>query len=204
MGLISNGTTIFDAGALDSGLNKGALTLIKSITASGVTSVSFMNGGNGVVFDGTYKEYLFIITNWNPATDDKNGEFSFSVNGSNFGIAKTSTYFRATHDEGDTDTGVEYRAAQDLAQSTGNQILCEQMGNGADENSCAILHIYNPGSTAFVKHFMGVASTMTHNNQCLQDRVSGYINTTSAVVGIKFEVESGGSFDGIFTLYGVS
>ena len=78
------------------------------------------------------------------------------------------------------------------------------MGSGADENGCAILHIFNPGSTTFVKHFIGQASTMTHNNQCISDRVAGYINTTSAVVGIKFECESGASFDGIFTLYGVS
>ena len=203
MGLISNGTTIFDAGSMTSGLG-GALTLIKRSVASSAGSLAFMNGSNNVVFDSTYKEYIITITNWNPATDDKNGEFSFSTNGSNFGIAKTSTYFRATHNEGDTDAGIEYRSAQDLAQSTGNQILCEQMGSGSDENSCAILHIYNPGSTTFVKHFMGVASTMTHNNQCLQDRVAGYINTTSAVVGIKFECESGASFDGIFTLYGVS
>ena len=34
MGLISNGTTIFDAGALDSGLAKGAMTFIKKLTAS--------------------------------------------------------------------------------------------------------------------------------------------------------------------------
>ena len=60
MGLISDGTTIFDAGAMSAGLG-GSMTLIKSITASGASSVSFMNGGSGVVFDGTYKEYLFII-----------------------------------------------------------------------------------------------------------------------------------------------
>ena len=69
---------------------------------------------------------------------------------------------------------------------------------------CAILHIFDPGNTTFVKHFICQASTMTHNNQCISDRVAGYINTTSAVVGIKFECESGASFDGIFTLYGVS
>ena len=34
MGLISNGTTIFDAGALDSGIAKGAMSFIKKLTAS--------------------------------------------------------------------------------------------------------------------------------------------------------------------------
>ena len=113
MGLISDGTTVFDAGAMSSGFGT-SMTLIKSITASGASSVAFMNGSNNVVFDSTYKEYIITITNWNPATDDKNGEFSFSTNGSNFGVAKTTSYFRATHDEADTDAGIEYRTAQDL------------------------------------------------------------------------------------------
>ena len=33
MGVISNGTTLLDAGALDSGIATGAMTLIKTLTA---------------------------------------------------------------------------------------------------------------------------------------------------------------------------
>ena len=203
MGLISDGTTVFDAGAMSSGFGT-SMTLIKSITASGASSVSFMNGGSGVVFDGTYKEYLFIIKNWNPSSDNKNGEFSFSINGSNFGIAKTSTYFRAKHDEGGSANSLTYISSADLAQATGNQILCEQIGNGGDEHGCAMLTIYDPANTTFKKNFVGRSITMAHDNQCLGDYVAGYINTTSAVVGTKFECESGNAFDGIFTLYGIS
>ena len=36
MGVISNGTTLLDAGALDSGIATGAMTLIKTLTASSV------------------------------------------------------------------------------------------------------------------------------------------------------------------------
>ena len=203
MGLISNGSTVFDAGVMASGFGS-SLTLIKKSTASSAGSLSFMNGSNGVVFDSTYKEYIIFITNWNPATDNKNGEFSFSTNGSNFGVAKTTTNFRSTHEEDATESGLSYQTSYDLAQSTGNQIICEGMGNGADENSCAILHIFDPGNTTFVKHFICQSSTMAHNNKTHNDNVSGYINTTSAVVGIKFECESGVAFDGIFTLYGGS
>ena len=34
MGVISNGTTLLDAGAIDSGIATGAMTLITTITAS--------------------------------------------------------------------------------------------------------------------------------------------------------------------------
>ena len=59
MGLISNGTTLLDAGALDSGVAKGALTHIKTLTASSSANLSFVHGSASVVLDGTYKEYIF-------------------------------------------------------------------------------------------------------------------------------------------------
>jgi hypothetical protein len=41
----------------------GAMTLIKSITASSSASVSFVNGSNDVVLDSTYKSYKFVFKN---------------------------------------------------------------------------------------------------------------------------------------------
>ena len=54
MGLISNGTTLLDAGALDSGVAKGALTHIKTLTASSSANLSFVHGSASVVLDGSY------------------------------------------------------------------------------------------------------------------------------------------------------
>ena len=56
MGLISDGSTIFDAGAMSIG---GSMTLIKTLTASNVTSLSFMNGTNDVVFNSNFKGLLY-------------------------------------------------------------------------------------------------------------------------------------------------
>ena len=61
MGLISNGTTLLDAGALDSGVAKGALTHIKTITASSSSTVSFVHGSSSVVLDNTYPIYLIKV-----------------------------------------------------------------------------------------------------------------------------------------------
>ena len=54
MGVISNGTTLLDAGALDSGVPTGAMTLIKTITASSSANVTFAHGASSVVLDNTY------------------------------------------------------------------------------------------------------------------------------------------------------
>ena len=62
MGLISNGTTVFDAGAMSLG---GSMTFIKKLTASSSGTLSFVDGTDGVVLDDTYKEYVFTFKNFN-------------------------------------------------------------------------------------------------------------------------------------------
>jgi hypothetical protein len=44
MGVISNGTTLLDAGALDSGIATGAMTLLSTLTASSSATLDFTSG----------------------------------------------------------------------------------------------------------------------------------------------------------------
>ena len=89
MGLISNGTTIFDSGAMASGFG-GAMTLIKKLTASSSATLDFLNGSSGVIFDSTYKEYVFMFKDIHPATDDV--VFSFQADtGTNTSYNQTIT-----------------------------------------------------------------------------------------------------------------
>ena len=50
--------------------SESGLTLIKETTASNVASVSFVHGTSDVVFDTTYKLYLFTFTDINMAGDE--------------------------------------------------------------------------------------------------------------------------------------
>ena len=59
MAFISNGTTMLDAGAFSVSL--GSMVHIKTLTASSSATISFVHGTSNVVFDGTYKEYLFTF-----------------------------------------------------------------------------------------------------------------------------------------------
>ena len=63
MGVISNGTTLLDAGAIDSGIPTGAMTLIKTLTASSSGTLSFVDGASSVVLDDTYDSYVFKFIN---------------------------------------------------------------------------------------------------------------------------------------------
>jgi len=207
MGLISNGTTIFDAGALDSGLAKGSMTLIKNITlSSAAASISFVDGASGVVLDDTYKEYIFYFNNIHPATDSANVQFQVSTNtGSGYGIAITSTYFQAQNAEDDSERALEYDGGQDLAQGTGFQtILGKEPGNGNDESTSGFMHLFDPSNTTFIKHFIARGNCQDAGPMSRDGFAAGYVNTTSAVDAIQFKMSSGNMDAGSISLYGIA
>ena len=206
MGLISNGTTLLDAGALDSGVPTGSMTLIKTLTASSSGTLSFVNGASSVVFDGTYKEYVFKFIEMHPSGDNVNFTFNLSVDsGSNYNVTKTTNFWEAYHKEDGTDQYLATADGRDLAQSTAFQQL-----NGAgvqDENDGSIsgtFTIYDPASTTFAKHFMSISESNAHNgNYSWNGFVSGYGNTTSAVNAIQFKMSSGNIDAGTIKMYGI-
>ena len=59
MGLISNGTTIFDLGATSAGIGSG-MKFMKKLTASGSATLSFVHGSGGVNFSTTKNIYLHL------------------------------------------------------------------------------------------------------------------------------------------------
>ena len=203
MGLISNGTTIFDAGALDSGVAKGAMTLIKTITISSDTAtVSFIHGTSDVVFDSTYKEYEFKYINCHPASDDQKLVFQATTNGSNFNTTVTNTYFLAQHTEADNSNPFTYSTGDDQAQGTAFQRLNESTGADADQSISGYLCIFEPSSTTFVKHYSSRSSSIF--DQASDVYGSGYFNTTSAITGIQFKFDGASIGSGSISLYGIN
>ena len=63
----------------------GSMTLIKTLTASSSSTLSFVNGSSDVVLDSTYPIYKFSFINMHPATNNVGFSFNFSVDtGSNY------------------------------------------------------------------------------------------------------------------------
>ena len=203
MGLISNGTTIFDNGSMASGFG-GSMTLIKKLTASSDDNLSFVDGASSVVLDGTYKEYLFIYNNIHPGTGNTHLDFQGSTDGgSNYNTTITSAAFMAFHGEGGQSPTLGYEGARDLAQSTSFQHGTGDIGNENDECGSGFLRLYNPASTTFVKHFMSTASSYHPSDRHNQFHAAGYFNTTSAINAIQFKQSSGSIDAGTICLYGI-
>jgi len=200
MGVISNGTTLLDAGALDSGVASGSMTLLSTATASSSATIDFTSG-----ISSTYKEYVFKFIDIHPQTNEADFTFNLSADGgSNYNVTKTSTMFRAFHEEGDS-ANLYYTTGGDLAQGTGVQNLTHAgIGNGNDENFAGTLHLFNPSSTTFVKHFIANCNAYQVDSASYNTYVAGYGNTTSAVDAIQFKMSSGNIDAGTIKMYGIS
>jgi hypothetical protein len=177
----------------------GSMVLLSTQTASGDASISFTTG-----IDSTYKEYMFIFNNIHPATDDAIFEFNGSTDGgSTYNVTKTTTFFRAEHTEADTAAEINYKTADDLAQSTSYQHLFDGVGNGSDECLSGTFTLFSPSSTTFVKHFIIRTNGYRHSNASSDTYVAGYVNTTSAVDAVQFKFASGNIDDGTIQMFGI-
>ena len=203
MGLISNGTTIFDAGAFAAGIGS-SMTFIKKLTADGSgTNLTFVNGSSGVVIDSTYKEYIFIINNIHHEEADRNLSVNFRDGGSNYVAQKYTTFYYARHSEDDGSAELVYRAGTDTA-GTGAQQLMNGIGNSADDCGSGYLHLFDPASTSSVKHFIATTNIMQDNVQSVEHHIAGFCNVTAAIDAVQFSVNSGNIDSGTISLYGIA
>jgi hypothetical protein len=181
-------------------LAQGKMTLISEQTASGSASISFTSG-----IDSTYPIYKFEFINIHPATDSANFEVNFRDGGTNYDAVKTTTAFFAFHQASNGSTNLTYATASDLAQGTGFFKIMTTMGNDNQGSGVGSLHLFNPSSTTFVKHFMSDCNNWHSNdsNATVNWRTAGYCNTTTAIDGVQFKMDSGNIDSGTIKLYGI-
>ena len=196
----------FDSGAddLETGAAGGSMKFIKKLTASSSANLSFVNGSSDVVLDSTYKEYIFIFKDIHPATDDTHFQVNFRDGSTDYDATKTTTFWDAYHTENGTTAGVGYAAAGDLAQSTDGQRLAVHIGNDNDQCASGYLHLFNPSSTTFIKHFISRSHTNRSSDGAFSAFAAGYCNVTAAIDAVQFAMSSGNIDAGTITLYGIS
>ena len=185
------------------GFPTGAMTFIKTLTASSSSSITFIHGSSDVVLDSTYPIYLCKFINVHPANNIVDFQLNFRDGGSSFDATKTTTAFRAYHNEAGNDTTLGYVTSFDVAQGTGVHTLANNMGNENDESLSGELYLFNPSSTTFVKHFIADLNNYNQDNFTVRHFSAGYCNTTSAIDGIQFNCSSGNIDSGTFKLYGI-
>jgi len=200
---IVNNASMDNITAFPSGIPASdGITLISSQTASSSASISFTTG-----LDSTYKAYKFVFVNIHPATVHTAFQFNLSTDsGSNYNVTKTTTLFRAYHEESGSNSDLSYITAGDLAQGTGFQNLTQgnTLSDDDDSSISGSLTLFNPSSTTYVKHFIAVSSECSEADATIRNNfIAGYGNTTSAINAIQFKMASGNIDDGKIYMYGI-
>ena len=194
--LSNNG--VKNATAFGSITGLGDLVFISRSTASSSASVSITSG-----IDSTYKEYIFIFNNIHPSASSHLTFQCSTDSGSNYNTTLTSSFFQAEFSEAGSNEALGYQSSSDQAQGTSFQRIFSSVSTSADDSGSGYLHLFNPASTTFTKHFMAtsnnVASAYTQNSFA-----AGYFNTTSAIDAIQFKMSTGNIDSGTIAMYGVS
>ena len=199
-------TVVFNSSnnGIEAGDVGGSMVLISELTASSSATLSFTSG-----IDSTYKEYIFKFIDIHPSSTDVNGEsfkFNFSIDGgSNYNVAKTSTFFYALNTEADSNSFAYYNGG-DLGNSTGDQIVTSELGGDNDQSVAGFLHLFNPSDTVGVKHFIAQFNEARASDGSEANYLSGYANTTSAINAVQFSMTRSGETiqSGSIKLYGIS
>ena len=197
-----NNRSVKDITAFGSISSLGSLTHIATQTASSSASLSFTSG-----IDSTYKEYIFYFVNMHPANNSVHFEFNGSTDsGSNYNVTKTTSFHNAFHYENGSATGLRYNTGYDHAQSTSYQRFNAEdfMGDDADQSLVSILHLFNPSSTTFVKHFTATSQFSSDQSVSINTFFAGYFNTTSAIDAVQFRMSSGNIDSGQILLFGLN
>jgi len=193
-----NDTSVASLTELENVAAGGAMNLISEQTASASSSVNFTSG-----IDSSYPIYKFEFINLHPSVDGAKASFNLSTDGTNFNVTKTSTGFYAGHLENDTLTGFGFDSGR--AQSTADGYLAGgAVGNGNDESLSGSFFLFSPSSTTFVKHYVIDTNHYNQNPQAQRFFGGGYANTTSAIIGVRFNFDSGNIDSGTIKLYGIS
>lgn len=199
-----NNQGVKNATAFGSITGLGSMIFIKKLTASSSATLSFVDGTDGVVLDDTYKEYYFTFNNIHPATNSAYVTFQGNASGgSGYNETITSTMWGAFSEEDGSSANIFYTTADDQANGTAFQTIVKGTNNDNDTATSGYLHLFNPSSTTFVKHFIAFGSTNgTDENDIYH--TAGYFNTTSAIDEIQFKMNSGNIDAGDICLYGIA
>ena len=183
----------------------GTIQLIKKLTASSSATLSFVNGYSSVVLDNTYKEYLFTFKNIHPETDSADFTINFSTDGgSNYNVSKTTTLFRAIHNESNSIATLGYITADDLAESTGELIILDRVKNDNDMSGNGTFQLFNPSSDTFVKHFISRTASQSGGDYHADLFIAGYGNSQSPINAVRFKFHTGNIDAGDICLYGIA
>ena len=172
------------------------MVLIQTQTASASATLDFTTGLND-----TYDDYLVIVSNLAPATDDV--QFQMQV-GTGGGPTWQTTLYQTSytlHVNGSaSNLGSSSLANMHMAASTAT----DGVGNASGEHWSGQIWFDNPDAAKFQQfRFQGSYVRAASNHICSVAGAGGWFSA-AAITGLRFKFSSGNIASGRISLYGIS
>ena len=198
MGLISNGTTIFNNGAMATGIGTN-MKFESSATASDSSSIAFTLGSE--------KMYIFHFVDVHAATNAVKFTFQVSTDsGSSYGVTHTNVYHNAYHAEGGAGGAYIYEVTGDSAQTTNEVELVRENKMSGDNDHCCTghLHLVNPSNNSEVTQYFARTQNNHEAEYSMDSYIAGYFNDTNDLTHIRFKMSSGNIQAGKIIMYSLT
>lgn len=190
----SVGTIFFDGIFLG---QPGGLVPIETQVASASAQIDFVNG-----IDGSYDEYLVVLTNIVPATNTALLQLRVSQDGGATFKAGVSDYSQAINGSTAAATASLFGTTATFAMSIAPAGISNTAAHGG---YCGEVKFFAPASTAVHKRFVyfGGCIVAAAGGEHNHSGIARYLADTAAFNGIRFLMSSGNVASGTFTLCGV-
>ena len=189
-------------------------TLIKKQTiSSGVSSVEFINGSSDVVFDSTYKTYIFQFENMVSASGEQNMLYQATTDSGTTWDSVSGNWVRTQpyiyDDTGAYNSDLANTTEHSLNVTSGWQLMGFPTAPVTEGSFSGSLYFYDPANSSQYKVAMLIGAGMADGNGGAHwltlGRLQPYtLMTTSAINGLKFFVSSGTIDGGDITLFGIN
>jgi hypothetical protein len=172
---------------------------IKTVTASAVATVDFVNGSGGVVIDSTYRAYALVLTSLRPASDGADLWMRVSDDGGSTWESGAGEYdYGGTQrlTSGTTVTGFNSTGAAQI-------VLAFAAKNNADNGASGIIVGYD---TQGAGNRVFKYDTAHVNSGNAGENINGmaFANTGGPLNGFRIMFSTGNITSGTITLYGLA
>lgn len=193
-GLFMDPVLVRNAIAAQSSSGSAGWVPISTKNAANDSSIDFVNGSGGVVFDGTYKAYALVFSSVRPASDGVYLRYSVSDTGSGGSFSTLSANTASNLIEGTSTYNGQSSATSNITEATGN--LTSEAVSGT-------IFIFDPASTAAYKNITyTTVGTNDSGSNVGRTGVAQY-RTANALTGFRLVFNTGNIDSGTFTLYGL-
>ena len=189
-------------------------TLIKKQTiSSGVSSVEFIDGSSDVVFDSTYKTYVFQFENMVSDSGEQNMLYQATTDGGTTWNSVSGNWVRTMpfiyDDSGAYNSNLATTTEADRNITSGWQLMSFPAVTVTGGSFSGSLYFYDPANSSQYKVALMIAAGVADGNGgahwLTYGRLQPYtLMTTSAINGLKFFVSSGTIDGGDISLFGIN